>query len=356
MPRGRRHRGASGIARAVTLAAVLVCAGSPPASAQGREAPARTTDAALREVLRPFGGVSARDQATLDEGGVVTRVLPTIRDEVAVLGVVRVGATPEEFARQASNVATFLAAPTRSAIQPIGSPPSPADLRGVELDDWELRALERCRPTRCGIKLPAVEMELMRHLANSDSPAWPAPVDSAFRAWLLSYVADYEQRGDGAIPAFDDTRAGEEPAAGFRRLVDESAPLLDLVPGLATSLLAPPSELPGSTSIYWAMDRPQGLRQILTVDQLTVVRPPGRDDATLVAIKQLYATHYFDARLDVQLLVGAAGRAGDGYLVELRRAMFDEMPSGGPFGVKGRVVGKLRAALRDDLARRQSPD
>jgi len=85
-----------------------------------------------------------------------------------------------------------------------------------------------------------------------------------------------------------------------------------------------------------------------------VYAPPELPGCTLIVAKQLYADHYFDGAIDVMAVVDQAGPPGAPgqpgvYLVILRRLHFDELPSGGLINVRGKVIGKLRGAMRTSL-------
>ena len=70
---------------------------------------------------------------------------------------------------------------------------------------------------------------------------------------------------------------------------------------------------------------------------------------TLVAAKQLYANHYFEAAVD---LTSAIDRGTGIYLLTLRRYRFDNLP-GGILNIRGRAIGALRDQLVADLRRQQ---
>lgn len=331
---------------------MLLAALAPARRARAQsDAAAGPGQALLASLLQPFGGLGDDERSAIARGAVVTRVLPTTdRNEVAMLGVVAVQATAAQLAARARDGDVWPPAPTRTSASVLGAPPAVAEVAQVALDEWELKSLGRCRREHCGVKLPSDEMAVLRRLATDGDAAARARTDSAFRAWLVNLVTEYERQGSAALPTYDDTRVGEHGAVGLRVLVRESAPLLDLVPGLDSAVLGPPTVRPDlQTTLYWEVDRPRGLRPILSIDARTTSRPAALDGGAMVVTEQLYATHYFDARLDVQAVVpdGASGA----YVLVLRRVMFDELPSGGMFSLRKRVTSRLRNALEADLTR-----
>jgi hypothetical protein len=171
------------------------------------------------------------------------------------------------------------------------------------------------------------------------------------REWLAKVVNDYRARGDAALPVYDDTRRGEWSATGFRSLLEANAFLFRDAPSFAAHLADSPARVvPGATStIFWAVDRRPGLKPILDVSQLSSFSGEGTSSARLVAVKQIYASHYFDSWLDVTSLLEQPGSSPHTCLVIVRRVRFDKLPNRALFDVRGRIVRKLRDALHDEL-------
>ncbi len=142
-------------------------------------------------------------------------------------------------------------------------------------------------------------------------------------------------------------------SAAFAGLLAESPYVYENVPSLGRYLAAYPREkLAGATEVlFWSEDAMPHLRPILSVTHLVVYTPAELPGVTLVAAKQLYADHYFEAALDLTCVVD---RQGGSYLLVLRRYRFDNMPSGGLINIRGRAIGALRDQLLADLRREQA--
>lgn len=339
-------RHAAGVTHAVSARhvklAVLVVAltAAVPALGQSPNAP----PVALAPLIDAFGSFSARDLEDVARGDVAVVTLHgTDRDEVALMALMSVSVPRTFYATHASE------GPAAEHGGVVREPATPADFDGVSFSDAELKGLKKCRPLHCGIKLPAGDMPPVARAAEAKSNQ---VVDSIVRRWLADRVNDYRARGDSALPRYDDTRLDERSAEGFRRLLDESAPFTRDVRGLAEFLRGPPgASVPGiASAIHWTVDRPEGLTPIVSlVQRTTCIAADPRLPALMIA-KQLYATHYFDARLDMTALAEGAGETPDTYALVVRRVRFDKLPSGGVFDLRGRVVRKLRNALREELA------
>jgi hypothetical protein len=76
---------------------------------------------------------------------------------------------------------------------------------------------------------------------------------------------------------------------------------------------------------------------------------------TLIAAKQIYADHYFEAAVDLTSIVETQGRDGRpaSYLLIFRRYRFDNMP-GGLLNIRGKAVGALRDQMLADLQREKA--
>ena len=176
------------------------------------------------------------------------------------------------------------------------------------------------------------------------------------RRRLVEYVADYQERGDSAMAVYDDRGNVRVRASdAFGALLAESPYVYQNVPSLGRYLANHPRErLADATEVlFWSEDALPHLRPILSVTHLVVYTPPELPGVTLVAAKQIYANHYFEAALDLTCVVdrqGPDGRPGS-YLLVLRRYRFDNLPSGGLLNIRGRAVGALRDQMLADLRR-----
>ena len=98
------------------------------------------------------------------------------------------------------------------------------------------------------------------------------------------------------------------------------------------------------------------LRPILSVTHAVVYTPPEMSGTTIVASKQIYANHYFEAALEVLNVIDreVSGEPASIYLVVDRRFRFDNLPRGGILNIRGRAVNGLRDQLVTDLQREKA--
>ncbi len=273
--------------------------------------------------------------------------------EVTIAGAVAVAVSREVAAARLRDFGQPLDMPTRSGWGRFSVPAAAADVESLRLDRDEVDELRECRPGACKFKLPATDMGRLRTDVDWTAKD-PVPQVAAYaRRRLVEYVNDYRTRGNAAMAVYDD-RGSVHASAAFGDLLSNSPYLYQYAPSFHHYLEDYPAEpLPGVTEgVYWSRDETPGLRPIISVSHAAVYDPPEFPGATIAAAKQIYADHYFEAALELIVLVErttADGQPGL-WLLGLRRYRFDNLP-GGIVNIRDKVRGRLRDAMRADLAR-----
>jgi hypothetical protein len=213
-----------------------------------------------------------------------------------------------------------------------------------------------CRPGDCVVKLPATDMQRIHAETNWSADDIQAQLSAYARRRLIEYVRDYRAHGDSAMAIYDDRGNRNVHASdAFAGLLAESPFVYQNVPSLGRYLSAYPRDtLAGAAEVlFWSEDVMPRLRPILSVTHQIVYSPPELPGVTLVAAKQIYANHYFEAAVDLTCIVDRELPAGS-YILVFRRFRFDNMPSGGLLNIRGRAVGALRDQLLADLRRQKA--
>lgn len=312
----------------------------------GAQAPP-SVDAFLRERL----GFSERDVRETASGAVIVKKLDGATDEeIALIGVMR------------------LPISARSAIERLGDPMawrqnvsqggrfSPAPVAGdlaafrVPSDDRDL--LQSCRVGKCVLKLPSSVIDSLRRV-DWRTPAADTLAAALWRSWLLDYVRGYVERGNAALVVYSDRETPLPLHTGFHALLQQSPYLFAYVPVFHHYLEEFPARtLPGAVdALYWSTED-VGLRPITTVTHATVYRPDSVTGiAALLALKQIYASHYFHAALALITVIDDPTPEGPGaYVIYLERSLFDTRLGG---IVRRSAEGRLRGDLRARLAAMQ---
>ncbi len=320
-----------------------------PISAGAAQQPARLT-----EFLRQGVGLNAAQIAAVDRGEAVVRTLdaPNPRD-VAVFGIIATNVPRDVFVRAVKDFRSSLATPTRVRFGLFSEPAVQADVQAVVIDAKDAEDAKKCRPGDCTFKLAGAEMARIRQEVDWSARDMQAQLSAYAQRRLVHFVTDYRARGDSALGTYDD-RGGVSASAAFAALLAESPYMFQHAPAIASYLTHYPRErLDGvSEAIFWSEDQLPRLRRTLNVNHVVVYSPP--DAAmTVVAIKQIYAKHYFEAAFDLMSIVDRNGAPGS-YLIVLRRYRFDNLPSGGLLNIKGRVLNSLREKMVVDLQRERT--
>jgi hypothetical protein len=138
-----------------------------------------------------------------------------------------------------------------------------------------------------------------------------------------------------------------DTTAEFRKVLGASPYLVEYAPALKRYLEEyPKGQLAGAEDVfYWTKDKfgPKPTIAIYPPDDLARPRDPR---AAAVASKQIYASHYFQAGLDLTALVDAPTPPGGFYLVDLYRRAIDP-PTGMLSGV---LLGKIRGGIEQGVA------
>jgi hypothetical protein len=298
--------------------------------------------------------LDAKKAEAVERGEAVTMTLDAPeKTEIATLGVVRLEVPRAFYVDRVKQLTGLLSSGPRQLSGAFGDPAKLEDVAALVLDLSDVKALEKCEPLECDVKLPASQMEKFRAaLAGSGAPAPRA--DSVMRDWLVAYVNAYRADSTEETVVYDDTRHSVRSSDAFRALMAE--PMIAGLDGAPfASVLAPPrSARPAdvATRISWELNRMPGLKPTLEVLERSMYSSPAHTDESWMTSKLLYASHYFESQVDFLTVADAPASSGKSamYLVVLRRSKFDDLPSGGLFSIRGKAVKKLRDALKMVLA------
>ena len=333
----------------LAIAVIVLCALAPAHS--------RNDLPPLTRFLREVIHLDATQVSAAERGEPVVQVLETqdVRD-VAVFGIVAINASRDSYVRHLRDFQQSLRTPTRTRLGVFSTPATLADVQPISFEKQDVDDLRKCQPGKCDFKLPAAEMQLMRERVNrATDPV--SELTTYARQRLVEYVADYRARGDSAMVVYDD-RGNVRASDAFAALLAQSPYVYQYVPSMAQYLAAyPRRKLDGVTEvIFWSETAAPRMRRTLTVNHLAMYTPPEATGMTLVASKQIYANHYFEAAFDLTSVIDrdpAAGQHGS-YLVVLRRFRFDNLPKGGILNIRGKVTGSLRDQMLADLQREKA--
>ena len=307
--------------------------------------PAAANESALRTFLRRNIGLTEAQVAEVEAGRVVTRPLPGAdKPEMAAFGAVRVAARKDVYLERLRDVARFRQGPSTLQIGRFRTPPSLEDLASLTLEDGDFAAARACKPGDCDLKLARTALEKIQREMDWKAPDARPRATLLMKQMLVEYVTAYQRGGTAAMATYADDAVPLDAPAEFRKVLGASPYLVQYAPELQRHLEEyPKGRAAGAEDLfYWTKDK-FGPKPTIAIHHVTIWRDPADPSRAAVASKQIYASHYFQAALDLTALVDAP--AGGFYLVDLYRARVDP-PTGMLSGV---LLGKIRGGIEQGV-------
>ena len=335
---------AAKISRIVALTVALACQfGASTAWSQAAD---------LQTFFHSFVGLSDDQIRDIRTGKAVAKVLQTpTPDEVFIFGAVYINSTPERYLQMASDIDALRRLPNYLALRKFSDPPQLADLEGFTLDDEDLKELEHCKPGDCEVQLPTDAMESFHQSVNWSAPDRATQANHLAQQMALQALLQYQQGGNAALGTYRDKSHPTAVAETFASMLQQMKAMPAYLPELDRYLLdypkAPSDAI--TSQFYWEKVN-FGLKPTLRIVQVALFRGPTPDKpAYAVAVKQLYASHYFETALDLTVCVKDANRNGF-YLITVKGSQ-----QAGLTGFKGSIVRKVavdktRSSLEQILA------
>ena len=173
---------------------------------------------------------------------------------------------------------------------------------------------------------------------------------------VLDLIREYRRGGNEALGEYRDKEHPARVAEQFQAMVGRSEALPDMLPELRRYLLDfPKADLPGADSFFYWEKVSFGLKPTIRVNHAVVYHAgdPARG-ISAVAVKQLYASHYFHTALDVSICVvdpekpEKPGPRGF-YLITLKSSEQDGLTGAKGSMLRKMVVNKTRSSLEKAL-------
>ena len=266
------------------------------ASGAATRTPAANGSVEPQHFLRTMAHFSDADIAALERGEPVARVLDTDRREIAVVGAVRIHAETARLFERYRNISNLANSAVVMQVGRFGMPPKPDDLNPLIFENYDLDTIRQCKPGDCGVRLSTENMDHFAREVNWRAPDWRQQAATEWRQLLAKDMADYVTTGK-----LGDYRNKETPldvASEFAILYEASSYFEPSAPqffGYVRNF--PQVRLDNVENIlYWSKDdiyRPvTRMTHLILYPQTDGAQRPG-----IIATKQIYAAHYFDAGL-----------------------------------------------------------
>jgi hypothetical protein len=292
------------------------------------------------DFFRNYVGLKEDQIGAIRSGRPIAKVMESrTPDEVFVFGSVYVRSTPEKYLKLAADTDELRKLPSYLAIRKFSDPPQLSDLDGFTLEADDVKQLKNCEPGKCDVQLPGEGMETFQRSVNWSAPDAMVEANRLARTLALEGLERYIQGGNTALGTYMDKRHPTVVAETFASLISRSKALPVYLPELERYLLKYPQEQSENihSEFYWEKVN-FGLKPTLRILQAVVYRDSRSEyPAYAVAVKQLYATHYFETALDLTVCVPDPEASGLGfYLITLKGSQ-----QAGLSGLKGGIVRRV---------------
>ena len=321
--------------RDVILFAILLLALST------RGTPATDNPVEPAKFFHEFVGLNDDQIREIRDGKAVAKILdsPTA-DQVFVFGSVYINSTPERYLKFASDIDALRKLPNYLVLRKFSDPPQLADLAGFTLDDEDFKQLKNCKAGHCQVQLPTEAMEEFQRSVNWSAPDAADQANRLAQLMVLQALLNYQQGGNAALGTYRDKNHPAVVAETFAALINRSKGLPMYLPELREYLLNYPKADSSNieTQFYWEKVN-FGLKPTIRMVQAVIYKGKSSDKpAYAVAVKQLYASHYFESALDLTVCVKDTQHPDHPgfYLITLKGSQ-----QAGLTGLKGGIVRKV---------------
>jgi hypothetical protein len=305
-----------------------VVAGRPIAVATGQTDPPANA-AGLSDLVQ----FTPAEVQALKAGQSVSKLLDSGNDhEIAVAGAVWIKAPMTEGVQAMKDIEHLEQGNGFLVTRRISNPPRLEDFSALELPEADVRDLRKCRPGGCEVKLDESVIDRIQKEIDWSKPTATADLNALVRQLALDYVTAYQQGGNKELAVYRDKKRPAYVAEEFKAMVDEMPVLQQRESALRQYLLEyPTARLPNATSFLYWHKVSFGLKPTIMINHVVITETPQR---ALIATKQLYASHYFWAALEMRELTSDPSRGEGFWLVDVSRGRSASL--GG--GVKGHVI------------------
>ena len=307
----------------------------------------QSTDA-VHSFFKQNIGLSDAEIAQIDQGKAVAKVLDSPKpSQVFVFGAISIKAQPSAYVAMARDLNKLKTLPGYLGVQRFSVPPVLSDLADFKIDPDDVNDLKKCKPDDCEIQLPEENIQAFRSQINWSALDAGNQVNELARKMALDVLLAYQQGGNAALGLYRDKSSPSRVSDQFHALLGRSKVLPEQLPTFYSYLIDyPKASLPGSTSVFYWEKVKFGLKPTFRINQQITAHLQGQQGPVdVVAIKQLYASHYFQTALDMYFCVPRS--ANEFYLITVKGS-----EQAGLTGLKGSTVRKVAVdKTRSSLAK-----
>jgi hypothetical protein len=263
--------------------------------------------------------------------------------EVAVFGAIWIEAPVAKYIAVLQDIENFEKGGGFRVTKRVSEPARIQDFAQLALPNEDVEDLKSCRLGDCELKVSSETLTRLRREVDWNRPDAKAQLERLMRAVAVDYVNGYREGGNARLAVYRDTRNPTFVANEFYELVRGMPELAEYAPDMRHYLLEYPkvTARPTVSFIYW-QEAEFGLKPTIRINHVAIQEG---EDATVVASKQLYSSHYFWTALELRVLVPDPARGAGFWFVSVSRSRSD-----GLSGFVGRIIrGKVQEGARNGL-------
>lgn len=263
---------------------------------------------------------SPGDGQHLERDEPIARVIDTPDNlEIVVLGMVRVSASRERALDVFRDPKGMRPVDSLYQFGGVGQPARPEDFAPFLVDPNDARDLGHCRLGKCEVRLPEDETSQVP-IVTEKGKASSLPGDFMKRM-LLTRAEQYQTRGNAGLPVYTDRPRSVHVAEVLAALLRLPTWVDALLPEVRAHLdvYPTPSNAEVEDFFYWTLEK-RYRAPMVSLTHGALFPHAGGGNCVALASKQLYASHYFEASLELFLFVPHDGHS---YLIYLNRSRAD---------------------------------
>jgi len=273
-------------------------------------------------------GFSKQEIGEIDTNVVVKQVYTSDKErEITIVGIVRITVPEDFFVTQFRHIESFMQNDKLQQIGTFSKPPKPDDLAAFQLPPGDFKEIAKCKMGNCKVKVPARTFDNLRGIDWSAGDA-DERVTDIFRKGAANYLRNYLKNGNSSLMVYADKEKPLALAEGFNILLAQDSYIYRYIPELHRYLEEFPHSAPSGVDdfLYWSVED-FGQRPTTTITHAIIYkRADEANPGVTIALKQIYTSHYFQARFQLMTLVDSSmvSKEPGIYLVYIDRLLFDE--------------------------------
>jgi hypothetical protein len=288
--------------------------------------------------------LNQKDISRVLQRDIVSKKLDTSdKRDIAVLGVMLLDVPAETTVEAVRDIKTFKEG---KEILFLGKFDSfdPDEIKTLTLENEEAEDLGKCRIHDCDAKMPGAWIEKLSKEKD------PEKRIELLKVLLADYARDYALRGNKAVLNYEGTKRAVPAQKEFESILESSSYLKTMAPDFYQYLREYPGKQPAGTDnfIYWSLEE-FGFKPVINLTHVSIFRWSYSGlNGYLIASRQIFADHYYDASLGLTILIDRPpqnGKSAGSYLVYINRSRID-MLGGFPSSLRRAItLPRIRSGL-----------